>query len=640
MKQSRVMKTPFRRLTGKNRSNSLFSVRTTIVLVISITILTAAGIVYLFIPETQTFLSGVVKAVIMLTASQSFIAITMFFLTSSKAVSDILSGKRGKYWAALFMGTLGGLFGVYGTVMSVSIDGIMLGARDIGPIMAGVFGGPISGMIAGMIAGAYRYAMGGVTQIISSIATLLVGTISGVLPFKLREKIHNFKTGLLYGMTIEIFHFLLLLITVQPSSEAFVVVRTVYAPFILLNAVGFGVMLLTLDKIEEKRKLEAEKNRIDAELDLAAKIQSSMLPSIFPPFPDRTEFDIFALIHPAKEVGGDFYDFFMIDENHLAVVIADVSDKGMPAALFAAVGKAFINIYTSSLSRLDRVVNEINRRICETNTASQFITAFVGIIDLNTGLVTYVNAGHEKPFIRIPGGDYEQADLIINPMIGLFDDVDYEMGTIQLLPGSVCFVYTDGVTDAVNTEQKRLGKKGLAGILNKNMDKEPDALLSAVMNAVHEFSNHASQFDDITMLAVKYCGPRTRNRTLDFVPLFESIESVYSFVRSTLIAWNIERSVRNKLNVAVDEILSNIVKYSGATAASFHCEMDDGMIKLCFSDNGTPFDPVSALSADPVLLMDDIKIGGLGISIVKDSMDVFEYEYKDGKNIIIFGCQV
>lgn len=252
------------------------------------------------------------------------------------------------------------------------------------------------------------------------------------------------------------------------------------------------------------KKVTAEKERIGAELDIANHIQASMLPCIFPAFPERVEFYIFANMTPAKEVGGDFYDFFMIDDRHLAVVMADVSGKGVPAALFMVIGKTLLKDHTQPGRSLGEVFTEVNRLLCDSNSEGLFITAFEGVLDLVTGRFEYVNAGHEAPYICKCGEDYEAYKVRPGFVLAGIDTMCYRSGEMILNEGDKIFLYTDGVPEATNHENELYGSEQLAKVLNENKELDADQLIKKVKEDVDLFANGAPQFDDITMLCLEY----------------------------------------------------------------------------------------------------------------------------------------
>ena len=272
---------------------------------------------------------------------------------------------------------------------------------------------------------------------------------------------------------------------------------------------GISVICITLSKrtrILFKRQIadSEEQQRISTELDVATQIQADMLPSIFPAFPDRPEFDIYATMNPAKEVGGDFYDFFMVDDKHLAIVMADVSGKGVPAALFMVIGKTLIKDYTKPRRDLGEVFTKVNDILCESNSAGLFITAFEGVLNLVTGEFRFVNAGHEMPFIARKGGAYEPYKIKHGFVLAGMEGMQYTGGSMQLAPGDKIFQYTDGVTEATNAAQELYGMDRLENVLAKNTALSPTELLAAVKADIDAFVGEAPQFDDITMLCLEY----------------------------------------------------------------------------------------------------------------------------------------
>ena len=252
--------------------------------------------------------------------------------------------------------------------------------------------------------------------------------------------------------------------------------------------------------------LTAERERIGTELQLATSIQESMLPHTFPPFPNRNEFDLYASMDPAQEVGGDFYDYFLIDEDHLCLVIADVSGKGVPAALFMMASK----IILQSCARLGRSASEIlyrtNEAICDSNQVQMFVTVWVGILEISTGKITAANAGHEYPVIRQPDGAYELLKDRHGFVVGGMEGVRYREYELTLQPGARLFLYTDGVPEATDAEGNMFGTDRMLQALNREPQAHPQQVLKNVRAAVDGFVLDAEQFDDLTMLCLEYNG--------------------------------------------------------------------------------------------------------------------------------------
>ena len=263
----------------------------------------------------------------------------------------------------------------------------------------------------------------------------------------------------------------------------------------------------TLEYVDQVRKVTAEKERIGAELSLATQIQASMLPHIFPAFPERSEFDIFASMDPAKEVGGDFYDYFLIDDDHLCMVIADVSGKGVPAALFMMASKIILQSVAMMGLSPAGILQRTNEAICSNNEVQMFVTVWLGILEFSTGKLTAANAGHEFPAIRKPNGDFELFKDKHGFVIGGMDGVRYKEYELQLEPGSKLFVYTDGVAEATSAEKELFGTERMVEALNADPQAAPQEILKNVRASVDGFVKEAEQFDDLTMLCMEYKGP-------------------------------------------------------------------------------------------------------------------------------------
>ena len=385
--------------------------------------------------------------------------------------------------------------------------------------------------------------------------------------------------------------------------------------------------------IAKLEMVTAEKERIGAELDVAAKIQSSMLPCIFPAFPDRNEFDIYATMDPAKEVGGDFYDFFMVDADHLAFVVADVSGKGVPAALFMVIGKTLIKDHTGLHDDLGEVFTEVNNILCASNSEEMFITAFEGVLNLKTGELRYVNAGHEIPFLCRKGGVFEPYKVRAGLVLAGMQGIRYRAGSIQLEPGDKVFQYSDGIPEAINGKKEAYGMERLASVLAKNSEKAPSELLPLVKADVDAFVGDADQFDDITMLCIEFKG-HGRKAEISLTPDAESVKTVAEFLDTTLEAWEIPMKVVSKLQIVADEIYSNIVRYSQAKNAKVTAVQNGTVLSLRFEDDGKPYDPTTAAEPDITASAEEREIGGLGIFIVRNMMDSMDYKYKDGHNVL------
>ena len=387
--------------------------------------------------------------------------------------------------------------------------------------------------------------------------------------------------------------------------------------------------------ITELTEVTAEKERIGAELDVAKDIQASMLPW---EFPEREEFEICAYMTPAKQVGGDFYDFFMVDETHLAIVIADVSGKGVPAALFMVIAKTLIKDHTTPECDLGAIFTKVNNLLCESNSEEMFVTAFEGVLDLVTGEFRFVNAGHETPYICKHDGNFEPYPIRAGFVLAGMEGIRYRGGSMMLEEGDMIFQYTDGVTEATSISKELYGDERLHHILQANKDKNTSEILTAVKGDIDKFQGEADQFDDITMLCLKF-KKKIMKKELILPALVENIPMVTDFVENILDAYGCSMHLKLQMDVAVDEIFANIAMYAyapGTGEAVVKAEIleDPRAIEVIFMDKGIPYNPLEKPDPDITLSAEERKIGGLGIFMVKKSMDEMTYEYKDGQNIL------
>ena len=258
--------------------------------------------------------------------------------------------------------------------------------------------------------------------------------------------------------------------------------------------------------MENLTKATAERERIAADLSLASTIQENSIPNIFPAFPERTDFDIYAVMDPAREVGGDFYNFFLIDDDHLFAVIGDVSGKGIPGALFMMVSNILISDRTRMGGTPAEILSFVNQELCAHNEAEMFVTVWLGILELSTGRLTAANAGHEYPAIRRANGRYELFKDRHGFVLGAMEDVKYREYELTLEPGDRIFVYTDGVPEATSDDDELFGTDRMLDALNTEPDAGPERLLKNVRDAVDDFVDGAEQFDDLTMLCLEYRG--------------------------------------------------------------------------------------------------------------------------------------
>ena len=349
-------------------------------------------------------------------------------------------------------------------------------------------------------------------------------------------------------------------------------------------------------------------------------------------------------MNPAKEVGGDFYDYFLIDDDHLCMVIADVSGKGVPAALFMMASKIILQSCAMLGHSAAGILNKTNEVICSNNEADMFITVWLGILELSTGRLTAANAGHEYPVIKHPGGSFEFLKDRHGFVIGGMNGAKYKEYEFTLEPGSKLFVYTDGLTEAVGPEGDMFGTDRMLEALNDVPDASPTEVLTHIREVVDDFVEDSQQFDDLTMLCIEYKGKQTetegsRVKEITLQANIDNISVVTAFVDEQLEALDCPIKAQTQIDVAIDELFGNIAQYAynpgtGDATVRFSFEEATRMVTLTFEDEGFPFNPLLKEDPDVTTTVQEREIGGLGIFLVKKTMDQIEYRYEYGKNIL------
>ena len=392
---------------------------------------------------------------------------------------------------------------------------------------------------------------------------------------------------------------------------------------------------------------EAE-SRMDAELETAKAIQESALPQVFPPYPDILRFDIYATMKAAKQVGGDFYDFFLIggadtDAGKLGFVMADVSGKGVPAALFMMKAKTQIRDYLENGVALSDAVENANRLLCDGNEAGMFVTAWVGVLDYTTGHVDYVNAGHNPPLLWQYDGGWRWLKQKSGLPLGLFDGVPYKTHSVDCKPGDQFLLYTDGVTEAMDVDGALYGEERLEQLVNENYFLHPRRLVQAVHRDVSVHARGAEQSDDITILALEVGVPPELTATLVVPADVDELPRVNAFIHNELDRRLCPVRVQNQLDIAVEELFVNVAHYAypdatpenpGEARVSYTYSADPPSICVDIADDGIPYNPLEkpdAVTPDNII---DVPIGGLGILMAKRSVDEMSYKRVDTSNVV------
>ena len=399
------------------------------------------------------------------------------------------------------------------------------------------------------------------------------------------------------------------------------------------------MQLSLVRQIEKTKAVNAEKGRMEGELQTARSIQMSMLPKTFPPYPDRDDIDIFGQLVPAKEVGGDLFDFYIRDEK-LFFCIGDVSGKGVPASLLMAVTRSLFRTVSSHESQPAHIMATINESIAEDNDSNMFITLFIGVLDLPTGRLRYTNAGHDAPLLI---GKMNTGKLPCDPNLPVGVESKWKFSAQEAVidPETIIFLYTDGLTEAENIYYDQFQEERIIETIRLSEHK-PQQLIQSMTEAVRQFTDQAEQNDDQTMLAIQYTKEQDKNarlcRSITLSNNIDEVPQLAEFVDEFCETIGVDMSIAMSLNLALEEAVVNVMEYAypAGTKGNVNIEAkaNDQRLKFVITDWGTPFDPTAKTEVDTTLSAEERPIGGLGIHLVRQIMDSINYERTDGKNVL------
>jgi sigma-B regulation protein RsbU (phosphoserine phosphatase) len=397
--------------------------------------------------------------------------------------------------------------------------------------------------------------------------------------------------------------------------------------------------------ITERKRLEMEleraNERMSIELNFAREIQLSMLPLIFPAFPTREEVGVYARLESAREVGGDFYDFYFLDDDHLCFVIADVSGKGAPGALLMAVSKTLIKSRAADDHEPASILTHVNDELSRDNESAMFVTAFLGILNVKTGELWYTNAGHNPPYVKRRGGKVEKVDAFHGPVVGALSGMTYKCDQMVLNPKDIIVLYTDGVTEAMDESEALFSDERFEALLHGEGLISPETVIDGTVAAVRLHQGEAEQADDITILAVQYKGRIEQDGTnlrliiknrLEELSVVE--EQFHEFAQQN----DIPDGARQKMSIVLDDLLNNVVNYAyqdeDEHEIEVHIELSGKRLVATIQDDGVPFNPFGLETPDVSGSVGEREIGGLGIHLVRSMMDEYLYQRQINKNVV------
>jgi len=436
------------------------------------------------------------------------IVVFAYLITRTRYFSEVADGQF-SWKNQLFLIVLFGILSIYGSESGISVLGAQINVRDLGPMVAGLVAGPLVGLISGLIGASYRITMGGFTMVPCSLATILAGLLAGIVWLLAGRKFPGIIVAVSFAVIIEGMHMGLVLLLSRPLSQAVEVVSDVAVPMIAANAAGMFIFSFIISNLEKERETQGERDRYhkelerkNAELQIARDIQTSFLPEKIPVIP---RYMLAACSIPAREVGGDFYDIITFPAKKIGLIIADVSDKGVPAALFMALSRTVVRANAEWHNAARDAIQGANATISADSRSGMFVTLFFAILDQESRRLTYVNAGHNPPLLFRPG--FDPIPLPATGIaLGALADADYEERSVDLYPGDVLLFYTDGVTEAIDSRYSQFGEERLAELVRQNINLPPDDIIEEINRAVSAHSGETAQFDDMTLMILKVEG--------------------------------------------------------------------------------------------------------------------------------------
>ncbi len=452
---------------------------------------------------------------IVLISNMAVVVVISYLLTRTPVYVQEILRNRLSAKTQLYLIFIFGFFSVFGTENGFKVGASVANVRDLGPAIAGLIGGPWVGLGAAVIGALHRYFLFNApfTALPCSIATLLTGITAGLVFRARRGRFIGIPGAAIFMALAELVHMSLVLLLARPYADALALVRDITLPMVLANVSGIAVFMLIIQSLLREQAVQEERDnilkaqeRVAGELQAAHDIQMSMLPTNFQSQPPATTYNLFAMLTPAKEVGGDLYQFFPLDADHLLLMVGDVSDKGVPAALFMSMTQTLIKGFSAIEQQPDRLLQRVNDVIVEENEKLMFVTVFCGILSLRTGELRYSNAGHNPPLILRRDGATEWLPMPPGLVLGVLSGTPYATMTARLHPGDTLLAYTDGVTEAKNRESALFGDARLQACVTGRQGDDVRALLEGVRNAVADFVQTAPQSDDITLLGLQYQG--------------------------------------------------------------------------------------------------------------------------------------
>jgi sigma-B regulation protein RsbU (phosphoserine phosphatase) len=588
------------------------------------------------LPETSgTNMSESVLDILLNLLQAMAVPILIAYVLSHQKIYERLLNAETTIPDRLYIAVVFGGFSIYGTLSGISVLGAVANVRDLGPAIAGLLAGPVAGIGAGLIGAVHRYSLGGVTALPCAVSTIFAGLAAGWVYVARKGRFPSIFGAVLLLFLLEWLHMAITLAISPDFLLALSIVRRVALPMVLINSLGIGVFAYMYHNVMRENRRERSRLLMASELRIARDIQMSMVPGRSPKFPEHPEIELHAVLKPARDIGGDLYDYFMVDGNRLFVVIGDVSGKGVPAALFMAVTMTLLSAEAGRDRSPDEVLSRVNTELCRRNDSGMFVTVFMGVLDLRDGRFSYCSGGHNPPFRVTVGGDVLALEGPHGLVLGVIPESGYGLGSLVLGAGDSLLLYTDGVTEAMDPQGDFFGEERLTAHLARCGGATPEELCGDLLAEVDRFASGAAQSDDITLVALRYCGAPANacfeigNDLSELAVLSRSIEEFGS-------GCGMSGAEVFELNLALEELIVNAISYGYDDDLSHQIRVrmsrNGDLLSVTLEDDGRKFNPLEVPIPDIGAPLEERQTGGLGVHLARNMMDSMDYARDQGTN--------
>jgi len=565
--------------------------------------------------------------------------VVVAYLVLHTPLSRILFGEGSTRNSLPWFILIFGAFSIFGTLGGVQVLGGVSNVRDLGPLLAGLLGGPLAGLGAGIVGGFHRLGLGGFSAIPCCTSTILAGLVGGLVHRWRKGKFPAFAPAMVLAAGVEIMHMLITLLIARPFDRALELVGVVVLPMVLVNAMGIGLFSLLLSSVRHQRQVLAEQQKVQSELKIAHDIQASMIPRTVPRNAQGTQLDAYAYIQPAREVGGDLYDWGFLNASRLFFVVGDVAGKGIPAALYMAMVRTLIrgNLGESSTSP-QQILEKVNLELTRDNPSGMFVTLFLGILDIPSGELVFANAGHPLPYRLSPGKRPLALPKTRGMPLGAWERASFEAGSYHLGPGEGIFLYTDGITEATDEQGDFFTRCRLEKVLGEGKAQPLDsrAIGEGVLKALGGFTGQSAQADDITIMAIVLPLPSDRELCctlhINVQRKLLELEKIHLELQRLEQQASLPHRSVSQMDLALEEVVTNVLCYGSPRSLSVELTVTPSALQAVVEDDGVPFDPESLPEPNTQLPLSRRKVGGLGVYLARTFTDQMEYTRNNGKN--------